>query len=106
MNDIFCDIIANQDARPYLYEDDDLIIINSRFPTAEQHFLVIPKKHIDSIIHASDEDVDVIGKMIIAAKNYIAKQGIADYKLLFNAGKYVEVPHLHLHVLCGEIKAH
>lgn len=102
--DIFCEIVANQDARPYLYEDDDLIIISSKFPTAEQHFLVIPKKHIDSVMHAADEDAITIGKMIIAAKNYTAQQGIKDYKLLFNAGKYVEVPHLHLHILCGEIK--
>jgi histidine triad (HIT) family protein len=102
--DIFCDIVANQDARPYLYEDDDLIIINSRYPTAEQHFLVIPKKHIDSVMHATDEDACIIGKMIIAAKKYTAQQGIADYRLLFNAGKYVQVIHLHLHILCGEIK--
>jgi histidine triad (HIT) family protein len=102
--DIFCDIVANQDARPYLYEDDNLIIINSRYPAAEKHFLVIPKKHIESVMTAENADAEIIGKLIVAAKEYTAGQGIKDYKLVFNAGKYLEVKHLHLHILCGEMK--
>jgi diadenosine tetraphosphate (Ap4A) HIT family hydrolase len=42
--------------------------------------------------------------MIVAAKKFAAEQGVHDFKLIFNAGRYVEVPHLHLHILCGEIK--
>jgi histidine triad (HIT) family protein len=102
--DIFCEIIATADQGPFLYEDEQLVIINSKYPIADQHFLVIPKKHIDSVPRSGDEDFEIIGRMIIAAKNYAAKQGITDYKLLFNAGKYLEVQHLHLHILCGEMK--
>lgn len=102
--DIFCSIVNDETTRPLLYEDDDLVIINSKHPAADQHFLVIPKKHIQTVAQAEAEDAELIGKLILAAKRYVAEQGIADFKLIFNAGKYVEVPHLHLHILCGEMK--
>jgi diadenosine tetraphosphate (Ap4A) HIT family hydrolase len=53
---------------------------------------------------ADKADAETIGKLIVAAKEYTAAQSIVDYKLVFNAGKYLEVKHLHLHILCGEIK--
>ena len=104
VEDIFCTIVNDQSMRPMLYEDDDLIIINSKHPVAEHHFLVIPKKHISTVAQAEAEDAELIGKMIVTAKSYASSQGITDFKLVFNGGKYVEVPHLHLHILCGQMQ--
>ncbi len=101
--DIFSKIIAKEIPADFLYEDDDLIIMADKFPKAEKHFLVIPKRRIESVAQAQAEDASLIGSMIIAAKKFALGQGFVDFKLLFNAGKYVEVPYLHLHLLCGEM---
>lgn len=102
--DIFCEIIKDESNNLHLFEDEEIIIINSKYPVAEKHFLVIPKRHIESIVAIEAGDEQLIGKMCLAAKNFAATNGITDFKLTFNAGKYLEIHHLHLHILCGEMK--
>jgi histidine triad (HIT) family protein len=104
MNDIFCKIISKEVLSEILFEDDSFVILNSLHPAAEHHFLVIPKRHIETIAEAEAGDEALIGKMVVTAKRFAVEQGCKDFKLLFNAGTYVEVPHLHLHILCGEMK--
>lgn len=74
-------------------------------PKAKVHLLIVPKRHIRSIIELKDEDAPLIGKMVLVAKKLAEKKGIADdgYRLVFNAGKHSGqiVDHIHLHLLGG-----
>ena len=101
---IFCKIVNKEIESPIQFEDEDLIIIPSKFPAAETHFLVIPKKHIQSVAHVATEDQEVLGKIMLTASTFAEKQGIKDYKLIFNVGKYAQIPHLHLHLIAGNLQ--
>ncbi len=103
---IFCDIAARNHPSTILFENDDLFIIPDIMPKAPVHLQVIPKKHIPSITELTQEDSALIGEMVLAAKDYAAKEGIdkTGYKLVWNVGKDggQVISHIHLHVLGGK----
>jgi histidine triad (HIT) family protein len=103
---VFCNIINHTIGAKILKETDDLIVIDDILPKAPVHFLVIPKKHIESIHHLEDADAPLGGKMLEAARDVAKEKGIAEkgYKMVFNVGKDggQVIPHLHLHVLGGK----
>lgn len=98
---IFQKIIDKEEEAEFIYEDGDLIVIKSKFPAAETHWLIIPKKLIISIAEADQEDALIIGKLSLTAAKLAKEKGINDYKLIFNSGKFLRVLHLHLHLLAG-----
>ena len=68
--------------------------------------LVIPKKHIESLIELKEEDEKVVGK-IYTVINKIAKQENIDekgFRVVVNCGEDggQEVKHLHFHILGGK----
>ncbi len=103
---VFCNIINKTIDAKLLAETEDLIVINDIFPKAPVHFLVIPKKHVESINHLSENQELLVGKIVFAAKQMAEKLNIAEkgYKLIFNVGRDggQVVKHLHLHVLGGK----
>jgi len=102
---IFQKIIDGEIPADKVYEDDDVLAfrdINAQAPT---HVLVIPKRPITSIAHATDEDQALIGKVMLAAAQVARDAGLeADgYRLVTNVGRDggQSVFHLHIHVLGG-----
>jgi histidine triad (HIT) family protein len=47
---IFCKIIAGQIPCNKVYEDDDMLAFHDIRPIAPVHFLIIPKRHIESLL--------------------------------------------------------
>ena len=107
MNDcIFCKIINNEIPSSIVYEDDEIIAFKDVNPVAPVHILVIPKKHIESLLELEQEDERVIGK-IYTVINKIAKQEKIDekgFRVIVNCGEDggQEVKHLHFHLLGGK----
>ena len=103
---IFCKIINKEIPSDFVDEDEDLVVFKDIQPKAKFHFLIVPKKHIESVNELGDEDTALVGKMIHRAKIIAKEQGFADrgYKLIFNCGEDggQVVLHLHLHLLGGE----
>ena len=89
-----------------IYEDDDIFAINDINPVAKVHILVIPKKKITTINDLKDKDVNLVGKMIMVAKQLAYDKGIdiSGYRLLFNTNDDAmqTVFHIHLHLIGGE----
>ena len=89
-----------------IYEDDDIFAINDINPVAKVHILVIPKKKITTINDLKDTDVNLVGKMIMVAKQLAYDKGIniTGYRLLFNTNDDAmqTVFHIHLHLIGGE----
>ena len=107
MNDcVFCNIINKTIESPFLFEDDKVIVIRDILPKAPVHLLVIPKKHILSVHHTSVADQELLGEIVVVAKQMAEKFGVGDtgYKLIFNVGRDggMVIPHLHLHLLGGK----
>jgi len=102
---LFCKIINKEIPSEFVYEDEQVVVINDINPQAPIHQLVIPKKHIASINDCNVEDTFLLGHMIQTAKNQAKKLGIGEpgYRLIFNCNNDggQEVYHIHLHLLGG-----
>ena len=105
MDCIFCQIVAGKIPSEILYQDEKVIAFRDINPQAPIHLLIIPKRHIPSLTHLSEEDSPLIGHMVNAANQLAKKEGIAEsgYRLVINCGKQGGqlVPHLHMHLLGG-----
>ena len=54
-NCVFCKIVRGELPSKKYYEDEDVIAIQDANPIAPVHILVIPKKHIVSLMDLNDE---------------------------------------------------
>jgi histidine triad (HIT) family protein len=98
---IFCKIVSKEIESDFLYEDDDCIIIRDINPKSKTHLLILPKKHISSILELEKNDSDLVGRLIFNAKKISKKLNLKGYNLLINVGKDggQEVFHLHIHLM-------
>lgn len=100
---VFCKIIKGELPSDKVYEDDDVIAFNNIEPVADTHILICPKQHIESVLNISSK-FD-FSKLIIVLQKLISEKNIQDgYKLVINGGKYQSVPHLHIHLLAGNLE--
>ncbi len=102
---IFCKIIKGEIPSKKVYEDEEVIAFKDINPAAPIHILVIPKKHIATLLDVTEEDSYLISKIFVAI-NKIAKQiGIEEngFRIIANCGKDSgqEVMHIHFHLLAG-----
>lgn len=104
-NCIFCKIIKKETKADIIKENDNLIVIKDIQPKAPVHYLIIPKKHIETINDLEEDDKKLIGEMVYMAKEIAKEKGIKGYKLIFNVGKDGGqiVNHIHLHFLAGKL---
>lgn len=99
-NCIFCKIIKGEMPTELIYKDNDVFVFKNIKPLATHHLLVVPTKHINNFMELGD---DILNMTKIAQK-IIKDLNIEDgYKLVFNGGKYQEIPHLHWHLLAGDL---
>jgi histidine triad (HIT) family protein len=102
---IFSKIIRGEIPAKIVHEDDLSLAFHDVSPQAPVHVLVIPKKPIDSLEHASDEDVAVLGHLQIVAQRVARQLGIHEtgYRVVMNCGRDggQSVHHIHYHVLGG-----
>lgn len=98
---LFCKIINKELPGEIIFEDENSVAFKDIHPKAPIHILIVPKKHIESI--NSENSENVVGGLILAAKNIIKRDNINGYKLLFNVGRESgqTVDHLHMHLLSG-----
>lgn len=99
-------ILDKQIESEIIYEDDEIFAINDINPVAPVHILVVPKKRINTINDLSEEDQNLVGKIVLVAKNLAKKNNISQsgYRLLWNTNKDAmqTVFHIHLHLIGGE----
>ena len=101
---IFCKIVAGEIPCRKVYEDEDVLAFHDIHPVAPVHFMLIPKRHVDSLAECDDSHRDVLGKMLLLAPRLAKEQGLADgFRIVINTGRGggQEVFHLHVHVIGG-----
>ncbi len=104
MDCLFCKIIEGEIPSQCLYEDDKIYVFKDIDPQAPVHFLVIPKKHIDSLDAMADEDAELIGYVFKKIRDLAKEEGLKDgYRVVNNIGEDggQSVKHMHFHVLGG-----
>lgn len=100
---IFCKIANKENPAEIVFEDERLVVFKDVKPKSRVHFLIVPKKHIHSVAHIEDSDAELVGSMILAARDVAKKENLSGYKLLFNVGKDAGqvIDHIHLHLLAN-----
>ncbi len=105
MDCIFCQIISGEIPADILYQDEEVIAFRDINPVAPTHLLIIPKRHISSLVHLSEIESSLIGDMVNTANQLAKSEGISEsgYRLVINCGEQGGqlVPHLHMHLLGG-----
>ena len=101
---LFCRIARGEIPAAKVYEDDEVLAFKDIHPKAPVHFLIIPKKHIQSLAHAAPEDNALLGKMLGLTRQLAMQEGAVNgFRVIINTGRDggQEVDHLHIHVLGG-----
>lgn len=100
---IFCKIIKNELPSKKVYEDEKAIAFHDINPKADIHVLVVPKKHINSLIEVGVKDRNLMGEVMISLPEIARKLGMdkTGYKVVVNNGRGAGqlVMHLHFHLL-------
>ena len=101
---LFCRIARGEVPSRRAYEDEEILAFHDIHPAAPVHLLVIPKRHLDSLIDARPEDEALLGKLVALAPRLAQEQGCDNgFRVVINNGPDggQEVYHLHMHILGG-----
>ncbi len=101
---IFCKIVRGEIPSEKVYEDDDVFAFHDIRPQAPVHFMLVPKRHIGSLLEATMDDAGVLGRMMALAGRLAREQGSPDgFRLIVNNGRIgrQDVMHVHVHVIGG-----
>ena len=105
MSTIFSKIINKEIPAEIVYEDDELLAFNDINPQAPVHILIIPKKEIKTLNDIESEDKEIMGKMMLLAKDLARENNIdkSGYRTIFNCNDDggQTVFHIHLHLIGG-----
>jgi len=101
---VFCKIVRGEIPSRKIYEDADIFAFHDIHPLAPVHFMIIPKRHIDSLADCDTKDQAVLGKLLAMAPRLAREQGSTEgFRVIINTGRVgrQEVYHLHVHVVGG-----
>ncbi|MDP8205642.1 MAG: histidine triad nucleotide-binding protein [Candidatus Electryonea clarkiae] len=104
-NGIFAKILRGEIPTNSVYENENVLAFEDINPKAPVHILIIPKADVPTVNEFGPEHKEMIGDMILAAKEIAAEKGIAEsgYRMVINTlddgGQ--ELYHVHLHLLGG-----
>lgn len=102
-NCIFCQIVKREKKAKILYEDEIVLAFYDINPQAPYHILVIPKKHIESLLEIGEEDREILGHIFWVINKISKDLGFSSFRVVTNTGREVgqSVFHLHFHLLSG-----
>ena len=99
---IFQKIIDKELPADIVYEDELSLVFRDINPTAPTHLLIIPKKQIEKISDAGEDDELLLGHLFLVAGKVARLLGVEDaFRLVVNNGSGAQqtVFHLHIHLI-------
>jgi histidine triad (HIT) family protein len=102
---LFCQIVARKSPADIEYEDDAVLAFKDIYPKAPIHLLIVPKRHIESVMAMEAGDVEAMGRCLLAARRLGEAKGFAErgYRVSVHCGPEggQHVYHVHFHFLAG-----
>jgi histidine triad (HIT) family protein len=102
---LFCGIVEGRIKGDIVYRDNAVVAFKDINPKAPVHILIIPVKHIATLLDLQDEDKEMVGEIFSVANRLAEQQGIAKdgFRVVANcgAGAGQTVFHIHFHLLGG-----
>ena len=103
---IFCKIVNGTIPSSKVYEDAEVVAFDDIHPMAPVHVIVIPKKHIPTLLDVTAEDMNAVNVMVAAAAEVARIKGIdkRGFRTVINCNEEggQVIFHLHMHVLGGK----
>lgn len=107
MDCIFCKIISGEKKGGKIYEDELVYAFEDINPQAPVHILLVPKKHIPTLLDLKEKDKELMGHLYMIANRLAKERGVADrgFRTLINCNPESgqTVYHIHLHLLGGRM---
>jgi histidine triad (HIT) family protein len=102
--DFYCDeVLSGKNAVKKVLETENVLAYFHTNPFWETHIVVIPKKHISSLLTLEKEDealfLEVFSVIRQVSAQVVGETGAA--RILTNLGEYQESKHLHFHINSG-----
>lgn len=103
--DFYCEqVLSGKISVEKVMETENVLAYFHTRPFWETHIVVIPKKHISSLLTLGSEDellfLELFSVIRQIAAELVEKKGAA--RILTNLGKYQESKHLHFHINSGD----
>ena len=106
----FCRIVAGKSPAEIEYEDEAVLAFKDIYPKAPVHILIVPKRHIASIMAMEEADAELLGRCLLVARRLGEAKGFAErgYRVSVNCGPDggQVVYHVHFHFMAGRRSAH
>lgn len=105
MSCLFCEIVAGRIPARVAYQDETLLAFHDINPQGPTHILVVPKKHIESVMDLAPGDDALVGSLVRRARDLAREKGLGErgFRLVLNFGDDAgySVYHVHLHLVGG-----
>lgn len=105
MEDFYCEeVLSGKTQVKKVLETDNVLAFYHTRPFWPVHVVVIPKKHIPSLLHLEEIDnplfIELFSVIKQVAKKVKEENGAC--RILTNLGNYQDSNHLHFHVSAGK----
>jgi histidine triad (HIT) family protein len=104
-SDFYCDeALSGRTPIEKIIETDNVLAFHHTRPFYPVHVVVIPKRHIGSLLTLEPKDDSLLLELIDVVRQ-VAAQVVRDHgacRILTNLGQYQDSKHLHWHVAFGE----
>ncbi len=104
-SDFYCnEALSGKTKIDVIRDTDEVLAFRHTRPFWPVHIVVIPKRHIPSLIDLGGHPMSVVHAVIDVVRD-IAKEVTDQYgacRVLTNLGEYQDSKHLHFHVVFGE----
>lgn len=102
---LFCGIIQGEVKGNIVYEDPSVVAFRDVRPQAPVHILIVPRKHLATLMDLGEEDNPLVGHVFQVAAALAKKEGISEngFRVVVNCGSEAgqTVYHIHFHLLGG-----
>ncbi len=102
---LFCGIVEGKIKANVVYQNERVVAFRDISPKAPVHILIIPRKHVISVLDVEASDHALVGEIFQVAGRLAREQGIADsgFRVVVNSGPDAgqSVFHLHYHLIGG-----
>lgn len=105
MEDFYCEeVLSGKTEVVKVFETENVLAYHHTRPFWETHIVVIPKRHISSLLTLQESDngllIELFDVVKRVAESVVSDRGAA--RVLTNLGDYQDSKHLHFHVNSGE----
>jgi len=102
---LFCKVAGKKIKSDLIYEDDRTVAFRDINPQAPVHVLIVPKKHIPTLLDLKEEDKDIFWHLFSVVNTVARNEKVSDdgFRTLINCRAFggQTVYHLHIHLLGG-----